>query len=282
MAVDSRLCADLHCHSTVSDGVLTPQVLARRAFTQGVTLWSLTDHDEISGQTEAREAARMLGMTYLTGVEISVTWAARTVHIVGLGFDPDDRVLETGLRETRSGREARARRIGDNFARLGIPGVFEGALQYAGNPDLVSRTHFARFLVQAGHCPDVQSVFDRYLSDDGIANEPMQWTSLENAVRWIHDAGGRAVIAHPGRYHYNATQFSALFDAFKDLGGEAIEVVTGSHTPAQFIEYAAIARGYGFMASCGSDFHSPSESRHDLGSLPSLPADLTPVWDSLV
>ena len=260
MVADSRVRADLHCHSTVSDGVLAPRAL----------------------QAEAREAARALGLDYLAGVEISVTWASRTVHIVGLGFDAGDRALETGLRETRSGRAARARRIGENFARLGIPGVFEGALLYAGNPELVSRTHFARFLVQAGHCPDVQSVFDRYLSDDGIANEPMQWATLENAVRWIHDAGGRAVIAHPGRYHYSPTQFAALFDSFKDLGGEAIEVVTGSHTPAQFIEFAAIARGYGFMASCGSDFHSPSESRHDLGSLPLLPADLTPVWDSLL
>ena len=162
------------------------------------------------------------------------------------------------MRQTRAGRAARAQKIGENFARLGIPGVFEGALTYAGNPELVSRTHFARFLVEAGHCPDVQSVFDRYLSDDGIANEPMQWAKLEDAVRWIHGAGGRAVIAHPGRYRYTPTQFASLYDTFKDLGGEAIEVVTGSHTPAQYIEFAAIARGYGFMASCGSDFHSPT------------------------
>ena len=282
MSVDSRLCADLHCHSTVSDGVLTPRALAERASLNGVTIWSLTDHDEISGQAEAREAARALGMHYITGVEISVTWASRTVHIVGLGFDPNNAALEEGVRLTRSGRADRARKIGENFARLGIPGVFEGALTYADNPELVSRTHFARFLVEAGHCPDVQSVFDRYLADDGIANEPMQWAALESAVRWIREAGGRAVIAHPGRYRYTPIQFASLFDTFKDLGGEAIEVVTGSHTPAQFIEFAAIARGYGFMASCGSDFHSPSESRHDLGSLPPLPADLTPVWKSLV
>lgn len=282
MPTQHNLSVDLHCHSTVSDGVLTPDAIATRAFERGVNIWALTDHDELSGQALARQTAEQHGMKYLSGVEISVTWAGKTVHIVGLGIDAQDSGLLEGLRQTRDGRADRAKRIGTNLERLGMPGAFEGALTYAGNPELISRTHFARYLVEKGFCPNVQIVFDRYLSDEGPAHEPMQWAKLEAAVSWIRSAGGIAVIAHPGRYHYTQTQFGAFFDTFKDCGGLGIEVVTGSHSTEQFSHYAQVARDYGFLASCGSDFHSPKESRHDLGSLPALPADLTPVWQQFV
>lgn len=282
MNIEPVSCVDLHCHSTISDGVLSPEAVARRAAAHGVTLWSLTDHDEVSGQSVARSTAQSLGMKYLGGVEISVTWAGQTVHIVGLGIDENHSALIEGLKATRAGRADRARRISVNLDRLGMPGAYEGVLPFAGNPELISRTHFARYLVQAGYCPDVQTVFDRYLSDDGPAHEPMQWALLESALGWIHGAGGIAVIAHPGRYHYTPVQADALLSEFKDLGGQGIEVVTGSHSPHQYHEYAQIARNYGFLASCGSDFHSPTESRHDLGSLPALPSDLKPVWQSLL
>ena len=236
----------------------------------------------MSGQQRARARAEALGMQYLSGVEISVTWAKQTVHIVGLGIDPENAPLVQGLRETRAGRAERARRIGERLAKLGMPGAFEGARTFAGNPELISRTHFARFLVEAGHCPTTQSVFDHYLSDDGPAHEPMQWATLEDAVSWIRGSGGVAVIAHPGRYHYTPTQFGALFDTFKDVGGQAIEVITGSHTVPQYQEYAQVARHYNFLASCGSDFHSAKESKIEFGSLPPLPADLKPVWKDLV
>ena len=275
-------CADLHCHSTISDGVFAPDELAKRAKASGVTLWSLTDHDELSGQTLARETAREIGLNYLTGVEISVTWANQTVHIVGLGIDPDDVTILEGLRQTRAGRAERAKRIGDRLDALGMPGAFNGALSFAGNPELISRTHIARFLVQAGYFPEVQAVFDRLLKDDGPAHEPMQWATLESALNWIKVAGGVSVIAHPGRYKYTPMQFGALFDTFKDLGGCAIEVITGSHSVPQFKEYAQVARHYDFHVSCGSDFHSPHESRVQLGSLPPLPSDLKPVWQDLV
>lgn len=271
-------CADLHCHSTVSDGVYAPDEIARLAKEGGVTLWSLTDHDELSGQKLAQQTAQALGIVYLTGVEISVTWANQTVHIVGLGINPENATLVEGLHQTRAGRAQRAQRIGDRLAALGMPGAFEGALPFAGNPELISRTHFARYLVQAGYFSEVQEVFDRLLKDDGPAHEPMQWASLSAALNWIHGAGGAAVIAHPGRYKYTPTQFGALFDEFKDLGGAAIEVITGSHSVPQFKEYAQVARQYGFEASCGSDFHGPGESRIKLGSLPALPPDLKPVW----
>ncbi|MDM9559202.1 3',5'-nucleoside bisphosphate phosphatase [Bordetella petrii] len=269
---------DLHCHSTVSDGVLSPADVAQRACANGVDVWALTDHDEVGGLAQAGATARELGMRFVTGTEVSVTWAGQTVHIVGLGFDAADAALVAGLRKTRGGRAERARRMGERLADMGMPGAYEGALPFAGNPELVSRTHFARYLVQAGYCPDVQTVFNKYLGDDCPGHVPMQWASLADAVGWIVGAGGRAVIAHPGRYKYSALQFDALFDEFLQLGGVGIEVTTGSHTPDEARHYAQVARRYGFLASRGSDFHSPRESRADLGALPPLPDDLKPVW----
>ncbi|WP_426393872.1 3',5'-nucleoside bisphosphate phosphatase [Ralstonia sp. R-29] len=270
--------ADLHCHSTVSDGMLAPQEVAARAAAHGVTLWALTDHDEVGGQAAAREAATSLGMAYLPGVEISVTWAGRTLHIVGLGIDPENADLVQGLERTRSGRCARAEDIGAALAKLGIEGAYEGALRYAGNPDMVSRTHFARFLVEHGHCSDISEVFDRYLGDGRPGYVPHRWARLADAIGWIKGAGGVAVMAHPGRYTLSLVEHSALFDEFKDLGGEGVEVVTGSHTPDQYALYADVARRYGLLASRGSDFHGPGEGRIELGELPPLPDNLTPVW----
>ncbi len=274
----ARLNIDLHCHSTVSDGMLPPAEVARRARANGVDVWALTDHDEVGGQDEARAAAAEVGLRYFTGAEISVTWAGQTVHIVGLCFDDKDCALVEGLRKTRAGRAGRALRIGERLAALGMPGAYEGALPFAGNPELISRTHFARYLVEAGYCPDVQTVFNKYLGDDCPGHEPMQWATLAEAVGWIRGAGGRAVIAHPGRYKYTPLQFAALFDEFLQLGGEGIEVVTGSHTAQEAAHYAGVARRYGFLASRGSDFHSVRESKADLGRLPPLPDDLKPVW----
>ncbi len=266
----------------MSDGMLPPADVARRAHANGVDVWALTDHDEVSGVAQARAAAAELGMRFITGAEISVTWAGQTVHIVGLHFDDSNPALVEGLRKTRAGRAGRARQIGERLASLGMPGAYEGALPFAGNPELISRTHFARYLVEAGYCPDVQTVFNTYLGDNCPGHVPMQWARLADAVGWIRGAGGRAVIAHPGRYKYTALQFAALFDEFLQLGGEGIEVVTGSHTKHEAVHYAGVARRYGFLASRGSDFHSMGESRVDLGCLPPLPEDLKPVWHDWV
>ncbi|MGF6262941.1 3',5'-nucleoside bisphosphate phosphatase [Paraburkholderia youngii] len=271
--------ADLHCHSTVSDGQFAPTDVARRAHANGVTLWALTDHDEVGGQQEARTAAEALGMNYLSGVEVSVTWAGRTVHIVGLGIDPSNQVLIDGLARTRDGRAARAEAIGEQLATLGIPDAYEGALHYVSNPDMMSRTHFARFMVEHGHCANTQEVFDRYLGDGKPGYVAHRWAKLADALSWIQAAGGVAIVAHPGRYAYSQLEFDAFFGEFIDLGGKAIEVVTGSHTPDQYREYADVARRYGFEASRGSDFHAPGEGRIELGTLPPLPADLKPVWE---
>ncbi len=273
--------ADLHCHSVVSDGTLEPEVLAARAKANGVELWALTDHDEVGGQHRAIAAARACGLPYLTGTEISITFAGCTVHIVGLGFDPDDAGLRAGLHATRNGRLQRAHEIAAGLAQAGIPDAFEGALRYVGNPDLISRTHFARHLVDSGVCQDTQEVFRRFLVEGKPGFVPHRWASLGDAVRWITQAGGEAVIAHPARYRLTPNEEYALFSEFKAHGGRAVEVVTGSHSPDEYVRYADMAQEFGLMASRGSDFHSPEESRVDLGTLPALPAQLTPVWEAL-
>ena len=277
----SILNADLHCHSVVSDGTLTPEELAARAAANGVQLWSLTDHDEISGQHRAAAAARAHGMRYLTGTEISVTFADQTVHIVGLGFDPDDAEMLRGLLATRGGREARAREMAEGLAMVGIKGAYEGALKYVGNPELISRTHFARFLVESGVCRDTGEVFRRFLVEGKPGYVSHRWASLKAAVQWITQAGGAAVIAHPARYRFTANEEYALFTEFKAHGGIGVEVVTGSHTAAEYVTYGEAAQEFGLAASRGSDFHSPTESHTDLGQLPFLPGQLKPVWEVL-
>ena len=279
--MSSYLNADLHCHSVVSDGTLTPQALAQRAKLNGVDLWSLTDHDELGGQQAACLAAKSASLPFLTGVEISVSFAGKTVHIVGLGFEPENVAIQAGLKATRGGREERAREMSRQLERVGIPQAFEGALQYAGNPDLISRTHFARHLVQTGVCKDTNEVFRRFLTPGNPGFVEHRWASLADAVTWITQAQGVAVIAHPGRYDFTPNEEFALFTEFKSHGGQAVEVVTGSHTPQEYVEYAGMAQEFDLAASRGSDFHSPSESRIDLGTLPWLPGALTPVWELL-
>lgn len=269
---------DLHCHSNVSDGILAPAAVAQVAHAAGVQAWALTDHDEVGGIDAARAAATDLGMQFVPGVEISITWANQTVHIVGLQIDAHDVTLVQGLAATRNGRDARGREIADQLAKVGIPGAYEGALRFVGNPDLMSRTHFARYLIEAGVAPSIPEVFKHYLVEGKPGYVPHRWASLTDAVGWIRGAGGIAVIAHPGRYKFSSLAEGALFDEFKQLGGTAIEVVTGSHTPDQYGEYAEQARRYGFLASRGTDFHAPGESRVDFAALPPLPAGVTPIW----
>jgi hypothetical protein len=278
MTSNSNLNADLHCHSVVSDGTLTPEQLAERAYANGVRLWALTDHDELGGQERAQFAASALGMDYLPGVEISVSWMGQTIHIVGLGIDASHVGILEGLRRTREGRGNRAKQMAEQLLKAGIPGAYEGALHFAGNQELISRTHFARFLVEQGVCKDTEQVFKRYLVEDKPGYVPHLWATLDDAVAWIKGAGGAAVIAHPGRYKLSAMQMDELYKHFKEIGGMAIEVITGSHSPNQYQTYGKIAQHYGFLASRGSDFHDPEESYIDLGTLPHLPDHLTPVW----
>ncbi len=270
---------DLHCHSIVSDGLLSPTGLVERAQANGVDLLALTDHDEIGGLDEAMAAAKQVGIRFIAGVEISVSWGDdQTVHIVGLNFDHRLPELVTGLARVRGGRDARAGRMAVELAKVGIDGAYEGALKYAGNPALISRSHFARYIVERGFAPDVKTVFDHWLAKGkpGYVSHP--WAELHEALGWIKAAGGIAVIAHPCRYRLTPTERRALYVAFKELGGQGIEVVSGSHNEAEQREIASVAREFGFLASRASDFHGPGESYIDLGKLASLPPDLTPVW----
>ncbi|RQO57356.1 phosphatase [Paucibacter sp. KBW04] len=279
--VDVSTNADLHCHSRVSDGTLQPEELARRAKDQGVELWALTDHDEVGGQQRALDTALSLGLPYLTGVEISVSFAGRVVHIVGLGFEHKNSALIEGLHTTRGGREQRAREMAAGLAQVGIKGAFEGALKFVGNPELISRTHFARFLVESGHCSDVSEVFRRYLTEGKPGYVEHRWAKLGDALRWILQAGGQAVIAHPARYAFTPTEEYALITEFMGHGGRGIEVVTGSHSAAEAVKYTETALEFGLYASRGSDFHSPEESRVDLGRLDGLSGRLKPIWELL-
>jgi predicted metal-dependent phosphoesterase TrpH len=246
-----------------------------------VQLWALTDHDEIGGQERAMAAAKALDMKYLTGVEISITFAGKTVHIVGLGFDHTHTDLVQGLRNTRGGRAERAKEMSEGLAKVGIHGAYEGALKFAGNHELISRTHFARFLVESGVCKDTSEVFRKYLTENKPGFVPHRWASLENAVNWITGAGGVAVIAHPARYGFTANEEFALFTEFINHGGRGVEVITGSHSSADALQYADTALEFNLAASRGSDFHSPDESHTDLGTLPWLPGQLRPVWELL-
>jgi len=272
--------ADLHCHSTRSDGLLSPAELVRRAHGNGVDLLALTDHDELGGLIEARAAAAEVGLRFIDGVEISVSWGAdTTVHVVALNIAPADASLILGLAQVRAGRDARARDMAAELDRAGIHGTYEGALAYVGNPALVGRAHFARYMVAQGLAKDVKSVFDHWLAKGKPGYVAHPWASLEQALAWIRGAGGIAVLAHPGRFRLSTAEFRQLLDQFKQLGGGAIEVLSGAHTAQQAGEFARLAREFDFAASRASDFHGPGESWMDIGKLPPLPEGLRPVWE---
>jgi len=269
---------DLHNHSTASDGLLSPTQLIELAARTGVDAIALTDHDTTAGLEEADRAARAAGLAFIPGVEISVSWGGTTLHVVGLRVDPLSPVLANGLDSIRAGRFGRAQRIAAELARLGIPGALEGALELAGNEAKLSRSHFARHLVRAGRVRDAQAAFDKYLAQGKPAYVAHRWATLENAVSWIRAAGGTAVLAHPGRYDLKPMMRHEMLREFRAFGGEAIEVVTGSHRPEEYATWQRVALEHGFLASRGADYHGPGESTWEPGKLPPLHASLTPVW----
>lgn len=276
---------DLHCHSNVSDGLLPPAELMARAAGRGVKYIALTDHDDIRGLAEAAQVAATHDMGFINGVEISVTWRSHTLHIVGLNIDPANVALLAGLHSVRVGRGNRAKLMSESLARSGIGGALEGAYKFAVNKEIIGRTHFARFLVENGHAKDVRSVFKNFLVKGKPGFVPHQWANLPDAINWIVGSGGIAVLAHPGRYTSGKKPMGRktlreLLAEFVELGGRGIEVVTGSHTPEQYAEFAHYATEFGLFASCGSDFHGPGESYRDLGRLPDLPLECRPIWQA--
>jgi predicted metal-dependent phosphoesterase TrpH len=269
---------DLHAHSTHSDGLLTPSELVQRAVARGVDVLALTDHDELSGIAEASAQARAAKLSFIAGAELSVSWRDVTLHVLGLRIDADCVGLRDGLAKIRAGRAERARRIGASLEDAGIPDAYDGALRFVTSDRLISRTHFARFLVEAGHVREMRDVFKRYLVRGKPGHVEHRWAELSEAIAWIHAAGGRAVLAHPGRYKASPAALRELLTEFRDAGGDGIEVLSPSHSAAQVTDFACHARRLGFLASSGSDYHGPGESFVDLGDMPPLPSGVTPVW----
>ena len=268
----------MHNHSTCSDGLLSPTQLIELAARTGVDAIALTDHDTTDGLAEAAIAASRLGVTLVPGVEISVSWGDTTLHVVGLQIDPRGAELVAGLESIRVGRTERAHQIAAKMEALGIAGTFEGAFALAENKTMLGRTHFARHLAQTGRVKSIQAAFDKYLAKGKPAYISHRWAELGDAVRWIRSAGGVAVLAHPGRYDLKPMFRDHMLKDFRAAGGEAIEVVTGSHRPEEYAAWQRIALEQGFLASRGADYHGPGESPSDPGTLPRLHASLTPVW----
>ena len=272
-----RSLIDLHCHSTVSDGVLTPTEIVNHAAEKGVRVLALTDHDDVAGLATARAVAEAHGMQFINGVEISVTWRRRTLHIVGLKINPEYAPLVEGLANIRAGRHTRAEGMAQALEKVGIHGALEGAYEYS-KGGIISRTHFARFLIEKGYAKDTKAVFKRYLVKGKPGYVEHQWASLEDAMAWIVGSGGVAVIAHPGRYDLGRVTMLELMHEFRALGGAAIEVVTGSHTVDQYQEFAKVAKSFDLASSMGSDYHGKGQTYIEMGRLPSLPSHCVPVW----
>ena len=272
---------DFHCHSEISDGLHSPREVVGFAAKNGVDVLALTDHDNLGGLAQAREAAQEHGIRFIDGVEVSVTWTSKTLHIVGVNIDRSNSALRAGLETIRSGRMQRAEKMAESLARVGIGGVLQGALSYAKNPDMIGRTHFARCLVEHGHVKDVKTVFKKYLVPGKPGYVPHEWASLVDAVRWIVGSGGIAILAHPGRYDIGPNAMKRLLGEFKTVGGRGVEVVTSNHTVEHIERFSRLAIEFELLASRGSDFHGDEDGRVQLGKIPALPPHLTPVWSQI-
>ncbi|HIP53065.1 MAG TPA: PHP domain-containing protein [Chromatiales bacterium] len=270
---------DLHSHSTASDGTLRPAELVARAAAVGIDALALTDHDTTAGLDEAATEAQRQGIELINGVEISVTWSGRVVHIVGLHIDSSDTRLQRGLERLCEFRQWRAEEIGRRLCKAGISGAYEGACAFASG-GLISRTHFARFLVREGYASDERQVFKHYLVAGKPGHVKGEWADLAEAVEWIRGAGGEAVIAHPARYRLTRTRLRRLLREFTEAGGSALEVVSGSHGKDDCYAMARHANDWGLRASAGSDYHGPEKPWIELGRLPPLPEICVPIWEA--
>ncbi len=271
---------DLHSHSTASDGLLSPADLTLRAAAKGVTHLALTDHDTLAGQYQAEQTAKAAGINLINGIELSADWQGRCIHIVGLGVATDNPQLTEGCRSVAEQRDERARRMAAKIAKLGFDNVYAEVSEQAGSA-MITRSHFARFLLNKGRITSLQQAFDRYLGEGKPCYVSGQWPELAQAVAWIRAAGGVAVLAHPLRYNLTKTVSRKLLAEFVDEGGQALEVVTGQNNPNHVQTSADWARQFGLAASVGSDFHDPGTGYLELGKLLPLPSDLQPVWHLL-
>ncbi len=274
---DHRLCIDLHCHSTASDGALTPSGLVARAAEQGVTHLALTDHDTISGLAEAGLAARESGVSLIPGIELSCVWKSRTIHVVGLDFDAQSKAFTAALERQNDNRWERARAIDDKLSYLKVPDLLKRATDASGG-DVPGRPHFAEILVEAEVVRNPAQAFKRHLGSGKPGDVKAFWPELPEVVRWITEAGGIAVLAHPRKYRLTATKLRELTADFGRAGGRAIEVSTSGQSSGDLGFVAELCRRENLLASQGSDFHFPGASWCELGRIMKMPDGLEPVW----
>ena len=273
---------DLHSHSTASDGRLTPAELVRRAVAQRVDVLALTDHDTVAGlgEAEAAIAAENLPVRLIHGIELSTSWDALEIHVVGLHIDANSDELLATISRQEAARVARGIELGRRLAKQRIDNAYEGALALANGASL-TRAHFARYLVEAGHCNTQQKAFDHYIGRGGKAYVPHQWMSIAEAIQVIHASGGLAVLAHPGRYKLSTKWLKRLLLLFKKSGGDAMEVSLPQQSPQERANLGLWCREHQLLASVGSDFHAPT-SWQELGRNLWLPKDVTPVWHTFI
>jgi len=269
---------DLHLHSSASDGALSPDEVVALAAANGVRTLALTDHDSTAGLEAGAAAAARLKLTFVPGVEVSVSWEHRTLHVVGLNIDASNDQLQAGLRELQKLRDTRAREIGRRLAKRGIPDAYAGARALAAGAD-ITRTHFARHLHANGHAKNFQDAFKRYLHLGKPAHVSVTWAALEDCIDWIHTAGGQAVLAHPLRYPMTRSWLLRALTAFKQAGGDALEVVCGRGNRDELMQAAHLATRFELAGSVGSDFHAPGNAYLHPGGLPELPDNIEPVWN---
>ncbi len=271
---------DLHCHSTASDGALSPTELVQRAHHQGVTSLALTDHDTTAGLSEAQMCAAAMGVKLIAGIELSTNWQDKCFHVVGLGIDPTYAPLAGATNNLQSTRLERAEKIALKLEKKRIPGALE-AVKNAAGAGMITRTHFADFLLSQNHVSTQQEAFDRYLAKGKPAYVSTSWAELELAVNWITGSGGIAVLAHPLRYKLTANWMKRLLTAFKDAGGQGIEVITARNNADEVRLVADYAARFDLAGSMGSDFHSTANQWVELGRLAPLPKSIKPVWELL-
>ena len=272
--------ADLHNHSYFSDGFLSPREVVRLASEANCDLFSLTDHDTTQGVVEAKHEADKLGLNLVHGVEISAFWRNSAIHIVGLGIDIENDLLQTGLEFNQNLRNDRAKKIALGLWRSGIKDALEKAQKISGG-HMLTRTHFAQMLIQEGYCKDMKSVFRRYLSGRKPGGVRVEWKDFNEVIKWIQSAGGKALIAHPFRYRMTHTKIKKMLNDFKEANGDGFEVVNANSSDEEISLGNKWTEEYNLLASIGSDFHGWPNQRVQIGNLADLPNNSRAIWSYL-
>jgi 3',5'-nucleoside bisphosphate phosphatase len=271
---------DLHSHSYYSDGLLSPSEVVRLASKANCDLFSLTDHDTTDGIAEAKLEADKVGLNLINGVEISAFWRNMAIHIVGLGFDINNDILQAGLEHNKELRVIRAEKIALGLRRSGIMDALEKAQIISGG-HMLTRTHFAQMLIQEGYCKDMKSVFRRYLTGKKPGGVRVQWKDFNEVINWIQSAGGKAFIAHPFRYRMTHTKIKKLIWDFKEASGDGFEAVNANSSREEITLANQWSEDHDLLVSCGSDFHGWPNQRVQIGNLPDLPNPKRAVWSYL-